>query len=89
MPRVNEYQHIIPHSLGSIVRGFKTGVSKWFREKWPHVIVWQRNFHDHIIRDEKSLYFIRRYIRNNHMCWYHDGKNHLGDEIDHLLSDRP
>jgi len=30
-PQRNEYQKIIPHSIGSIVRGFKTGVTKWFR----------------------------------------------------------
>lgn len=27
-PRRNEYQKIIPHSIGSIVRGFKIGVTK-------------------------------------------------------------
>ena len=31
VPRHNEYQHIIPKSVGSIVRGFKIGVTKWFR----------------------------------------------------------
>jgi putative transposase len=31
-PRQNHYQKIIPRSIGSIVRGYKTGVTKWFRE---------------------------------------------------------
>jgi REP element-mobilizing transposase RayT len=30
--RVNKYQHIIPGSIGAIIRGFKTGVTKWFRK---------------------------------------------------------
>jgi REP element-mobilizing transposase RayT len=30
-PIRNEFQKIIPHSIGSIVRGFKIGVTKWFR----------------------------------------------------------
>ncbi len=30
-PERNEFQKIIPHSIGSIVRGFKIGVTKWFR----------------------------------------------------------
>jgi REP element-mobilizing transposase RayT len=31
----------------------------------PNHFQWQKSFHDHIIRNEKSLYAIRRYIRDN------------------------
>jgi putative transposase len=31
-PRQNEFQKIIPHSIGSIIRGFKIGVTKWIRQ---------------------------------------------------------
>ena len=37
--------------------------------------VWQRNFHDHIIRDEKSLWMIRGYIDNNPAQWAVDKDN--------------
>jgi putative transposase len=81
MRHVNQYQHIIPQSVGSIIRGFKIGVTKWFRERSPNISIWQRSFFDHIIRDEKSLYFIRRYIRNNPLAWDKEKENHLDNEI--------
>jgi putative transposase len=76
-----EYQHIIPQSVGSIIRGFKIGVTKWFRERSPNISIWQRGFFDHIIRDAKSLYFIRGYIQNNPSAWGQEKENHLKNEI--------
>lgn len=37
--------------------------------------LWQRNYHEHIIRDEDALYQIRRYIMNNPMRWTIDREN--------------
>jgi REP element-mobilizing transposase RayT len=34
--------------------------------------VWQRNYYEHIIRDEKELNDIRQYIINNPMNWVND-----------------
>jgi len=48
-------------SLGSIVRGFKIGVTKLLDCTSP----WQRNYYDIVIRDSHALNNIRRYIRNN------------------------
>jgi REP element-mobilizing transposase RayT len=42
----NEYQKIIPHSVGSIVRGFKIGVTKWFRNNTDIEKIWQRNYYE-------------------------------------------
>jgi hypothetical protein len=39
-------------NLASIVRGYKTGVTKNARKINP-VFAWQSRFYDHIIRDEK------------------------------------
>ncbi len=44
--------------------------------------LWQRNYYDHIIRDDTSLYFIRKYIRENPMHWIDDIENHIDGEID-------
>jgi putative transposase len=77
----NEYQHIIPGSIGSIVRGFKIGVTKWFRKTTPGMIVWQRGYYDHIIRDNTSLYFIGKYIHENPSRWIDDKENHINREI--------
>jgi REP element-mobilizing transposase RayT len=74
-PLQNKYQKIIPRSIGSIVRGFKIGVTKWFRENTNIYTVWQRNYYEHIIRNEKELNEIRKYIINNPLKWELDIEN--------------
>jgi hypothetical protein len=51
--------------------------------------LWQRNYYEHIIRNEKSLNHIREYILTNPMRWELDRKNpHRGgvDEFDTCLN---
>ena len=53
-------------TIGSIVRGFKIGVTKWFKENRPQIqTVWQRNYYEHVIRNENELGETRVYIANN------------------------
>lgn len=54
-------------SLGAIVRGFKGATTKRINEarRTPGVKVWQRNYYEHIVRDEKDLLRIQHYIREN------------------------
>ena len=40
--------------------------------KTPGMRIWQRNFYDHIIRDEKDLECTREYIINNPLKWEED-----------------
>ena len=68
----NKFQNIIPRSLGSIVRGFKIGVTKWFRQNTDVYTVWQRNYYEHIIRNDNELYRIRKYILKNPFKWNDD-----------------
>ncbi len=68
----NSFQKMIPRSIGSIVKGFKIGVTKWFRQNTHVETVWQRNYHEHIIRDEKSYETISNYIINNPAKWTGD-----------------
>jgi putative transposase len=56
-------------TIGSIVRGFKIGVTKWMRQNTSIHQVWQRNFYEHIIRNETELNGIREYIQNNPARW--------------------
>jgi putative transposase len=60
------------NTIGSIVRGFKIGVTKWAHQNTDIHTVWQRNYYDHIIRDEWALHRIRQYIKNNPMKWKSD-----------------
>ena len=66
-------QPIIPSSpsktIGSIVRGFKIGVTTWMRQNTDIYNVWQRNYYEHIIRNEKSYVRIAEYIINNPAKW--------------------
>jgi REP element-mobilizing transposase RayT len=73
--KINQYQKIIPKSLGSIVRGFKIGVTKWCNhQKYKH-FAFQRNYHEHIDRNENELNRIREHIINNPLQWQFDREN--------------
>jgi putative transposase len=62
-------------TIGSIVRGFKIGVTKWFRENEHAGKVWQRNYYEHVIRNDESLSRIRQYIQENPTRWAFDREN--------------
>ena len=53
-------------TLGAIVRGFKSSVIKRIRDlnDDQNLNVWQRNYYEHIIRDELDLHNIIQYIKN-------------------------
>jgi hypothetical protein len=41
----------------------------------PGAPIWQRNYYEHIIRDERALNAIRRYIQENPLRWHLDREN--------------
>ena len=59
-------------TIGSIVRGYKIGVTKWMRQNTDVYDVWQRNYYEHIIRNERSFQHIAEYIVNNPNRWNED-----------------
>ena len=63
-----------PGSLGAVVRSFKSAVTKQINEPrgMPGVAFWQRNYWEHIIRNEVSLNRNREYIENNPARWAED-----------------
>lgn len=62
-------------TIGSIVRGFKIGVTKWFRQQTDIHQVWQRNYWEHVIRNETEREQIREYMRTNPVRWEQDRLN--------------
>ncbi len=72
--RANDYSPLRSPSktIGSIVRGFKIGVTKWFRNNTDYKTIWQRNYHEHIICNEQSYQTISQYIINNPAKWEDD-----------------
>ncbi len=63
-----------PKSLSSLIAGFKIAVTTKINgdRHTPRKPVWQRNYYEHIIRDEISLEKIRQYILNNPVSWEQD-----------------
>ncbi len=69
--------HPSPQTLGSIVRGVKGAATSRLRTacRNPDLRVWQRNYYEHVIRDDRDLQRIRTYIANNPMQWTEDENN--------------
>jgi REP element-mobilizing transposase RayT len=56
--------------LSKIIHGFKSSITREIRKQFnDYKFAWQRSFYDHIIRNEKSLFQIRKYIQNNPLKW--------------------
>jgi len=64
-------------SLSSFIAGYKSAVTKSINilRNTPGMPVWQRNYFEHIIRNEYGLFRIREYIRNNPVQWDMDENN--------------
>ena len=58
--------------LPQIVAQFKSGVSREAGKGIPRIQVWQRSFHDHVIRDQKAYEKIWNYIECNPLSWEKD-----------------
>ncbi|MFH1077119.1 MAG: transposase [Pseudomonadota bacterium] len=67
--------HGTSKTIGSIIRGFKIGVTKWIRKNNATHDVWQRNYYEHIIRNDNELNLIRQYIIINPSQWESDKEN--------------
>ena len=58
-------------TLGQIVGFFKYGISKQINciRKTPGIKLWQRNYYEHVIRDNNEYDRITEYIENNPLKW--------------------
>ena len=65
------------YGLPEIVRALKTYSSRRINEirNTPGTPVWQRNYYEHIIRNDGELNRIREYIVNNPEQWEEDENN--------------
>jgi putative transposase len=66
-----------PRSLGAVMAQFKSSVTKRLNDtrQYRGVSMWQRNYYEHVIRDEESLNRIREYIATNAERWDLDREN--------------
>jgi REP element-mobilizing transposase RayT len=61
--------------LSDIIGAFKTTTSKLIHLSGSPEFQWQRSFYDHIIRNEKDFYRIKKYIQENTINWEFDRNN--------------
>ncbi len=63
-----------PGSIGAIIGQYKSAVTKRINQNRETLdeLIWQRNYHDHIIRDETKLVNIRVYIADTPRRWTED-----------------
>ena len=56
--------------LGTIVNQFKGAITRWAGKNGFENFRWQSRFYDRIIRNEKELQKIRKYINQNPLKWF-------------------
>lgn len=59
-------------SLSMIINHFKGALTRWCNAHGHEYFAWQSRFYDHIIRNDKSLNRIRKYISDNPLRWQED-----------------
>lgn len=67
-------------TLGNIVGSLKSAVTKWANLNGYKYFKWQRRYYDRIIRNEKELFQIRRYIEQNPLAW--DLENNISENLE-------
>lgn len=67
----NRFSAMSPHrnALAVIIRTYKAAVTTRCRREGFGDFAWQRNYYEHIIRDEDEFNRIRQYIAENPLKW--------------------
>jgi REP element-mobilizing transposase RayT len=66
-----------PQSLAAIIQNYKSVSTRQVNRinKAKGNVIWQRNYYEHIIRNEEALNNIRQYVVNNPINWAEDEEN--------------
>jgi len=69
-----QFQKSTKNSLPTIIKLIKSSSTKRINiiRNSPGAPVWQRNYYEHIIRNDYELFEIRKYIENNPKNWKED-----------------
>ena len=62
-------------SLGAIIRSYKSAVSYRINKEHNATAIWQRNYYEHIIRNDKDLQNKTDYTNANPLLWEQDDEN--------------
>ena len=69
-------------NINVVMGQYKMSVTKMIRQRKPDFQVWQRSFHDHVIRNQKQYEEIWVYIEGNPMKWEDDCFYMASEETD-------
>ena len=64
-------------SLSAVIQNFKSVSTRMMNKRYfkPGNKIWQRNYYERIIRNDRELNAIRQYIHNNPLNWVRDLEN--------------
>jgi REP element-mobilizing transposase RayT len=75
LPNEDSLPHgTIPGSISAIIQNYKSSTSRKINMllRTKNKTTWQRNYYEHIIRDDNDYDRIVEYIENNPSCWSDD-----------------
>lgn len=74
---MEQFRKPVSHSIPTIIRAYKSAVTYAVNalQNQRGAILWQRNYYEHVIRDEKDLRAKRDYIMSNPLNWENDDEN--------------
>ncbi len=82
LPLQNRHNMVLPKAIGYFKMNTAKLINQMLNRSGPF---WQRNYYEHIIRNENELNRIREYIQNNPLKWELDRENPISKNfnLDH------
>ena len=73
-PQQERFGRPVPGSLPTLMRSFKSAVTREARLRGlaTHVALWQRGYHEHVIRNQQDYLRIAQYMADNPRRWQQD-----------------
>ena len=77
VPQREQFGKPVSHSIPTIIRAYKSAVTYAVNalQDQRGGVLWQSNYYEHVIRDDKGLRAIRDYILSNPLNWETDDEN--------------
>ena len=74
-PTAPQFGKSIAGSIATMIGQYKSSVSRIIKRQFHATAIWQRNYYEHIIRTDREMNGIWRYIEANPAHWEDDEEN--------------
>jgi putative transposase len=74
-PTTEKFSQPVAGSVPTIIRTYKAAISRRARQQLGMVNLWQRNYYEHIVRNQSDLESIAEYIIGNPANWADDSEH--------------